>query len=276
MEDLERRNSILHYMSGVEPFSNIFTELIKSSKKWCPFHHGDGFNIDCYNTYPQILLMLEWVKKYLVCCKYLDANKYHIDSMNETLQNLLTPERLKNYSQFMSLIDELQFFISFIETDIQNKLTRLICIECDRLDEALVCYQNYCFYSAVVMAVSAVEYRIAEMIRRSDQTIYDEYFEGATLGHLIKVFDDGEYKDTKFEIIKKLMPDRHKPLVLLLNDYRVFAAHPKIEIITPQISEAVIHLAFSFLTDTQTCPYKPEELVHSYKPKTKYRKGNKI
>jgi hypothetical protein len=57
------------------------------------------------------------------------------------------------------------------------------------------------------------------------------------------------------------MPIKHKPLVLLLNNYRVFAAHPTEQKITPQIAEAIIHLASSFLTDTQTCPYNPEELI---------------
>lgn len=208
--------------------------------------------------------MVLWIDRYLICCKYLDINKYHLDTMVSILENLKMPERIQGYDGFKELISNLKSLISFIEPGISDKLTRLQCIECKRLDEALVCYQNYCFYSAVVMSVSAVEYRIAEMIRRKDKNIYDTYFKKSSLGQLIEVFEEDQYKDEKFRNIKKLMPNRHKPLVSLLNDYRVFAAHPKVEIITPQISEAVLHLAFSFLTDMQTCPYNTKELTHSH------------
>ena len=111
------------------------------------------------------------------------------------------------------------------------------------------------------MIVSVVEYRIAEMMRRSSHELYLKHFQRATLGELIKVFHDDEYKEEEFQKIKELMPIKHKPLISLLNNYRVFAAHPTEQKITPQIAEAIIHLAFSFLTDIQTCPYDPEEMI---------------
>jgi len=263
MHDLDKLNELLHFMAGAEPFSKTFAELTKSSKQWCPFQHDDGFNLDCYNNNPSVQATVFWTEKYLICCKYLDINKYHLDSMTDILERLKMPERTSGYDDFKLLINNLKGLIQFVEPDICGKLSRLECTECERLDEALVCFQDYCFYSAVVMAVSAVEYRIAEMIKRSDRDIYLEHFQGATLGQLIKVFHDDEYKDEKFRKIKELMPNKHKPLISLLNDYRVFAAHPKEQKVTPQIAEAIIHLAFSFLTDTQTCPYDPEEMICS-------------
>lgn len=261
MEDLDKLNELLHFMKGVEPFSKTFAELTKSSKQWCPFQHDDGFNSDCYKSNPVVQAMIDWIEKYLICCKYLDANKYSLDSMTDTLERLKMPERISGYDDFKLLIYNLKGQIKFVEPDICDKLSRLECTECMRLDEALVCFQNYCFYSTIVMAVSAVEYRIAEMIKRSDQDIYLKHFQAATLGQLVKVFQDDEYKDVEFQKIKKLMPIKHKPLVSLLNNYRVFAAHVKEQKITPQIAEAIIHLAFSFLTDIQTCPYDPQEMV---------------
>jgi len=263
MEDLDKLNELLHYIKGVEPFSKIFAELTKYRKQWCPFQHDDGFNLDCYNTNPSVQAVIDWTEKYLICCKYLDINKYSLDSMTDTLQKLKIPEKMSGYDDFQLLIDDLKGQIKFAEQDICDKLSRLECTECIRLDETLVCFQNYCFYAAIVMAVSAVEYRIAEMIRRSDQELYLKHFQGATLGQLIKVFQDDEYKDEKFQKIKELMPIKHKPLISLLNNYRVFAAHPTDQKVTPQIAEAIIHLAFSFLTDVQTCPYDPEEMVCS-------------
>ncbi len=261
MEDLDKLNELLHFMKGAERFSKTFAELIKFRKQCCPFQHDDGFNLDCYNANPSVQAVIDWTEKYLSCCKYLDINKYSLDSMTDTLEKLKTPEKISDDDDFEILINELKVQIKFVEPDICDKLSRLECTECMRLDEALVCFQNYCFYSAVVMAVSAVEYRIAEMIRRADSELYSKYFQRATLGQFIQVFQDDEYKGEEFNKIKQLMPNKHKPLISLLNNYRVFAAHPKEQKITPQTAEAIIHLAFSFLTDIQTCPYNPEELI---------------
>lgn len=263
MEDLDKLNELLHFMKGAEPFSKTFAELTKSSKQWCPFQHDDGVNSDCYKNNPSVQAMINWTEKYLICCKYLDINRYSLDFMIDTLEKLKIPEKISGYDDFHSLINGLKTQIKFVEPSICDKLSLLECTECIRLDESLVCFQNYCFYSAVVMAVSAVEYRIAEMIRRADSKLYLKHFQGATLGQLIKVFQDDEFKDEEFKKIKELMPIKHKPLISLLNHYRVFAAHPTYQKTTAQIAEAIIHLAFSFLTDTQTCPYNPEELVCS-------------
>lgn len=261
MEDLDKLNELLHFMKGAECFSKTFTELTKLSKQWCPFQHDDGFNLDCYNNNPSVQATIDWTEKYLICCKYLDINKYSLDSMTDTLKMLKIPEKINGHDDFKSLLNHLKGQIKFVEPDVFDKLSRLECTECKRLDEALVCFQNYCFYSAVVMAVSAVEYRIAEMIRRMDHELYLKHFQEATLGQLIQVFQKDEYKDEEFNKIKELMPIKHKPLIALLNNYRVFAAHPTSQKITPQIAEAILNLAFSFLTDTQTCPYNPEELI---------------
>ena len=110
------------------------------------------------------------------------------------------------------------------------------------------------------MAVSAVEARIIEMIRKKHAQLYRSEFSRYTLGQLIQVFDDHQYKSLKYAKIKKLMPPKHRPLLLLLNQYRIFSVHPKEEEVTPQISEAIIHLAFTFMCDKVTCAYSKREL----------------
>jgi hypothetical protein len=146
--------------------------------------------------------------------------------------------------------------IKFIEPTIVKKLERVACTECVRLDEAAVCFSNYCFTASVAMAVSAVEYRLVELIRRKNERLYRSSFARSTLGQLIQVFDDTQYKDKKYAAIKKLMPQKHKPLLALLNQYRVFSVHPKGETITPQIAESILHLAFAFVLDEAACPYR--------------------
>jgi hypothetical protein len=94
----------------------------------------------------------------------------------------------------------------------------------------LVCYENYAYHASVIMAVSAVEGRITELIRRKQPRLFKSEFSKATLGQLISIFEPDQYKDIKYIGIKKLMPNKHRPLVALLNQYRVFSAHPKGEL----------------------------------------------
>lgn len=261
MRDIDKINELLHFMKGSEPFSKTLAELIETREEWCPFLHDEGVNLHCYNANPSVTALLYWIDKYVICCKYLDANKYTVDAMADVLTRLRIPERMTEYDDFDSLIQELEIHIHFVEPDVTEKLNRFTCQECQRLDEALVCFQNYCFYSSIVMAVSAVECRIVEMIRRSNEELYLCHFGKSTLGQLIQVFDESQYKGDEFRDIKKLMPAKHRPLISLLNQYRVFSAHPTDEVITCQIAEAILHLSFRFVMDSETCPYEPDELT---------------
>jgi len=177
------------------------------------------------------------------------------------MTKLKSPESLVYYEEFQSVTKRLIVLINFLEKDISNKLSRISCNECQRLDEALVCFQNYCFYASIVMAVSAVESRIHELIKKDDKKIYSARLEKFTLGQIIQIFDDNQYISKEFASIKKLMPNKHKPLIALLNQYRVFSAHPKEEKITAQIAESVLHLAFNFMMDISVCPYSKKELA---------------
>lgn len=259
MEDRDKLNALLHYMKGFEPFSVIFKNLLRDSKNWCPFTHGEKINLDCYKSNPAVMALLTWTDKYIFCCKFLDADRYTIDEMNVIITRLNSPATLVYYEEFKSLTSRLKELIDFLEKDISNKLGRISCAECARLDEALVCFQNYCFYASIVMAVSAVESRIHELIRKTDKNIYSR-LEKFTLGQIIQVFDEKQYTGKEFTAIKALMPNKHKPLITLLNQYRVFSAHPKEEKITAQIAESVLHLAFNFMMDVSVCPYSKKEL----------------
>ncbi|MBI4401735.1 MAG: hypothetical protein HY581_08900 [Nitrospirae bacterium] len=110
------------------------------------------------------------------------------------------------------------------------------------------------------MAVSAVENRLIEIIRKKHDRLYRKEFTRFTLGQLIQVFDENQYKAKKYASIKKLLPVKHKPLLLLLNQYRIFSIHPKGEVVTAQIAESILHLSFTFMFDKATCPYTSAEL----------------
>lgn len=170
------------------------------------------------------------------------------------------PRKHQRLRRLCGLLSQIKSHIIFIESDLHQKLNRLSCYECSRLDEALVAFSNYCFTASVAMAVSAVENRLVELIRKKNKTLYVREFRRFTLGQLIRVFDENEYKEKKYSSIKKLLPAKHKPLLLLLNQYRIFPVHPTGEPVTPQIAEAIVHLSFAFMFDEHTCPYTSAEL----------------
>lgn len=204
--------------------------------------------------------MLNWGRTYVRAVKFIDSNRYSIDRMVVILNQLGNPERIENHRQFRQLANEFGSQVNFIEADVTAKLDRISCDECERLDEAIVAFSNYCFTASVAMAVSAVENRLIELIKKKHATMYRKEFIRFTLGQLIQVFDENQYKAKQYARIKKLLPQKHRPLLLLLNQYRIFSIHPMGESVTPQIAESIVHLSFAFMLDKATCPYSSTEL----------------
>lgn len=238
----------------------IIKDLTKDSKYWCPFTHVNvGVNPDCYSANPRVKSVLDWATKYVQCARFLDADRYAVNQMSEVLQRLASPAQIDEHRDFRRLVNEVHSFVLFIEANVMTKLNRMSREECTRLDEAIVCFQNYCFIASVAMAVSAVEHRLIELIKKKHEQLYRREFNRSTLGQLIQVFDDDQYRARKYTKIKTL-PAKHKPLLLLLNQYRIFSVHPKGESVTPQVAESILHLCFTFVSDESTSPYTPEEL----------------
>lgn len=253
--------SLLHYMKGVEPFSKLLSDRVRQRKQWCPFtHEGEGLNYDCYRGHPAIHNTRNYVQKYATCCRYLDCNPFTVANIEQACHELAAPESMHSFDDFDSVISRIRSSVAFIESDATRKLRRFTCIECERLDEAIECLNNYCFYGSVVMAVSALEARIMKIIQQHDKALYQSHFSKATLGQLIQLFDENHYTDTKFKKLKTKMAEKHKPLVALLNQYRVFSAHPKTEQISAQIAEAILKLCFTFMIDVTASPYTAKDL----------------
>lgn len=258
--ELDKINQLLHYMKA-ERFSKTLAGRTRGMAKWCPFQHGKKINFTCYVTNSSVQNLLLWLRRFIACCKFLDASRYAVDEMHALYEKLQRPELLFSYDKFLECIGEFKRFVDYVEADIVSKNNRMTCRESIRLDEALVCFENYSFYASVVMAVSAVESRIVELIRRKNKTLYNSTFSKATLGQLIQLFDPRMYTQPKYSGVKKLIPEKHKPLITLLNQYRVFSAHPKDDVITAQIAEAILHMSFCFMIDETTSPYSKKELT---------------
>jgi hypothetical protein len=258
--DDDKINQILHFYKAIGSFSKFYKVIANNHKTWRALRGQQKIAPDTYLSDLHVANFLRWLDKYTSTCRFLDMNRYAVDSLADIHQQLKSPKVVATVENFITLIDRFKFFVDFLDKELSEKLSRLACTESIRLDEALVCFENYCFYASVIMAVSAVENRIIEMIKRTNKKLYVSTFKNLTLGQLIQVFEPDKYKDKKYVKIKALMPDKHRPLIALLNRYRVFSAHPTDEKISAQLAESVLHLSFAFMLDEVTCPYTKDEL----------------
>lgn len=259
--DADRIREILHYTHSIDSFARLFSDLIKSYRAWKPFSKA-RIVFDTYLASSEVLNLQHWMRKYIILCRFLDMRRYYVDELADIVQRIHSPRDVATPKGFDDLLQHFMSGVKFFDKDLMAKAERLTCSECIRLDEALVCYENYAYHASVIMAVSAVEARITELIRRKNKRLYNSELSKFTLGQLITIFEPGQFMDKKYEGIKKLMPDKHRPLVALLNRYRVFSAHPTGEAITAQIADSIMHLAFAFMLDNATCPYTENELKH--------------
>jgi hypothetical protein len=261
MDSFDRHihDQLLHFMKS-QPFLDFFqNDLTENNEKWCPFSHDFDTPefLVCYKTNSGMETLQKMLEKYRLCNQMLDSNRYYLDSYAKTITSLQYPETIKSYDNFAKSIESLAYVIKILDINVQDKLKNITCLECIRLDESLVDYQNHCKYSSIIMAVSAVEYRLHRMIKKVDEVQYEKQFGNATFGQIIKQFtDEGGSED-----IKKLLDPTHLPLIQLLNKYRILSAHPKSVDISDIITDSIVSLSFAFLTDPKHSPYTSEELI---------------
>jgi hypothetical protein len=239
-------------------FFTYYKEILtENPDKWCPFTHEDvPCELSCYRTNPRIDVLLKMLEKFRLCNQMLDSNRYFLEEYTTILTSLQHPETINSYEHFNESLERLSELIEILDKNVQHKLNYLTCFECKRLDESLVDYSNHCKFSSIIMAVSAVEFRLHWMIRKIDEERYEKEFGEATFGQIIRQFTE----DGKSEEIKKILDPRHIPLIQLLNKYRILSAHPKIIDIPDVIADSIVSLSFAFLTDPEHSPYTPEEL----------------
>jgi len=95
------------------------------------------------------------------------------------------------------------------------------------------------------MSVSAIEFRLLSLMT---STCQDARLERMTLGQLIN-----EYLNNK-DKYRRIIPEKHEPLLEHCNTYRIFSVHPKKERINKSVATSILHMTFQFLLD--------KDLVH--------------
>jgi hypothetical protein len=160
----------------------------------------------------------------------------------ERMTFLNTPESITYRSYFEAHVDFVKNSFKDVEKDLKEKLQLLDEEEAIRLNEALNCYIQGCNYSAITMSVSAIEFRLLNLMQSvKPNPQLEEY----TLGQLI-----AEYLKNKREY-KNVIPEKHEHLLKMSNTYRIFSVHPKKEKITRPIATSIINMTFAFLLDEE-------------------------
>jgi hypothetical protein len=189
------------------------------------------------------------LKFYIELYRYLDISNQDVDSLDQLYWEISSHSSNKTKKDFKLSFDLLLHQLIHTDSQIFEKLKELNRVECIRLDESMKSLRIECNLSSTVMAVSAVEHRLHKLISNANSKLYKKDFEKVTLGGIISLFKKDYYTEKKYQIFKKILPDKHKPLIEMLNIYRIFSAHPKDISITNQTAKAILELSFLLLTD---------------------------
>jgi len=164
------------------------------------------------------------------CKPQLMEHSYHLGN----------PESVKSRENFEFHINEILLYFYNAKDEITEKISLLNPAEIDRLNEAIHCFLEGCYYSSVAMSVHAIEFRLFSLMMA---ICPDPKLEELTLGQLIR-----EYLDDK-QTYGSVIPKKHEPLLEHCNTYRIFSVHPKKEEINKPIASSILNMTFLFLLD---------------------------
>lgn len=269
MNIIADKSGLLHFLKGLKghpfrPFTETFLFSIRREYKyWCAFvNHGNRVGGQCYELFQYQSGWIGYLRSFVAIAKYFADDPVNIGYLEERISVLEDPLHNTTKAEFKENLDKLIDIVSSRETDINRELKKITCLECERLGEAITCNSEGCFTASTVMAASAIEARLHELVKKRNRSLYEKYFKDKTLGTLIKLFDKNEYKDKKFSSLKAIIPDRHRSLLDIVNTYRILSAHPFMAKADNKVSESIINLSFLFLLDPELGITNKKLLVH--------------
>jgi hypothetical protein len=164
------------------------------------------------------------------------------EGLRQVVHYLADPENIRGRANLEGLVTKIMNAFSLkVQTEINSLTSNLSANETERLDEALHCYLEGCYFSTVAMAVTAIEYRLLQWMKKVNPS--DAALDGLTLGQLVgKCLTEEPYKS--------LLPKKYQPLLQLCNEYRVFSVHAKSEPINKRVASSVLTLSMEFLFDS--------------------------
>lgn len=228
---------------------NIAIDFRKKLLRHFPKEKDDHFFSHTYTYQTQTFVGL--FDFYTDLFSYLDISPQVSKDLDYRKHILANPDSNRLKKNFNLHFNRTLNYLTRTDLSLYKKLKKLNKIECIRLSESMRCIDHNCPLASVVMAVSAVEYRLHRLIEKKNKKLYNQNFKNATLGGIIKLFKQDDYKEKKFAHLKSLLPEKHKPLMFMLNNYRIFSAHPKEEVISHQTAKTILSFSFLLLLDNK-------------------------
>lgn len=171
----------------------------------------------------------------------IEALRVHRDATLERIYALMDPKTITERRSFEERVKYIEDMFRQVRAYMPSAVRSLDPNESTRINEALHCYLESCFYSTVAMAVTAIEFRLLKFMKGLTPERAGE-LEELTLGGLIS-------KCLGEEVYSNALPRKHHPLLRLCNEYRIFSVHAKPESITQRVASSVLNLSFEFLLD---------------------------
>lgn len=174
--------------------------------------------------------------------KFLDIKHINVvlENINEVIE-LINSALLDGYIDACKFgVDNLRHVWETNKEEINDKLSLLSYEEKQRLEEALHCYFEGCYYSAVAMSVSALEFRLLRLMKTEKP---EKDFSKYMLGHLID-----EYLKTAAEY-NAVIPEKYEKILKPCNVYRIFSVHARTESVNKGDATAILTFVFKFLLD---------------------------
>lgn len=228
-------------------FATIFEQSTGAIARAFPIEKDDHA-FGHYYTH-QLQSVTSLFQFYIELFEHLDISDGTVHNLKQAYWMVYLPGASRTKKAFVRNVEFALSIIRNADEEFKSKISLLSRVECIRLHEAMQSLATDCHLSAVVMAVSAVEHRLHKIVEKTDPALYAANFADATLGGIIQLFQPDHYKAVKFQPFKNILPDKHKPLMEMLNIYRIFTAHPKDENVTHQTAAAILSLSFLLLTD---------------------------
>ncbi len=182
--------------------------------------------------------------------EFLDISQDETRSLEQYHYKIALPNMNRTIDAFKNHAMHFSNYLEETDKEIMVSLKKLSKIECLRLNEAMKCLQMNCNLACVVMAVSAVEYRLHKLLQKANKRLYESEFKTVALGGIVELFRrNTRYVGNKYNKFKKVLPEKHLHIMESLNTYRIFSAHPKEEQISTQTAKAILSFSFILLVD---------------------------
>ncbi|MFH1327324.1 MAG: hypothetical protein ABIH76_00495 [Candidatus Bathyarchaeota archaeon] len=244
------KHNYLQTFLGIEKFCDDFRDdIIKNFFTTTNFLTGDPVLIDmasnnwfCYT--PAYEKYYEPLHKLVEMCNLFAIKnlEYNLGPLRTQMHMLHDPETVQERKSFETILLNIKSIFVSSKKEIEAIIEALHPGEIERLDESMHCLLEKCYYSSIVMAVTATEFRLLDFMKAQDTSIAKKLGE-MTLGALVN--------ECLKNMAKYRLPEKHRALLELCDKYKIFSVHPKTGEITSRVANSVLNLAFEFLLDSE-------------------------